>query len=503
MMRDAIRDSVNTNALSFKQRSTSATIFDDESDSNDDVNLSIPETVEFADLSFFPPFKGIRHSIYQLLSDPTSSILSLLITTSITILIIASCVTFVLESMPKFKFPEVGSHEDDTLPFFANFESIAIYIFTVEYGLRLFTAHAVEYELLSVEYEKYNHIQTRCPRLLHKTWLFFKQPFNIIDFLAVVPFYVSIAQFSFLRILRLARVFRVFKLGKYTEGAILYSEVFRKSAQALYLLVFFSIITSVVFGSFIYNFEKGHWVVNGCIDHYAETVRSCFMRDNIIGDKLVESPFYSIPQAIWWVFTTIATVGYGDIYPTSFMGKFIAIITMHVGILGLALPISIIGTNFREIWDIRQQIKYDERIKSRFENAESLQLMNDMKKTLQSIMMEVKHLQTTMIHYEQIMKDKDIQFQEIIKSPIMIESQPTIKDDIRKSLNNFVHKLKVNTTPANVKQVQITQPQPRKNSKSNRYQTQCNEEESKKINESQILMTTDKNQTIVSCNDSE
>ena len=57
------------------------------------------------------------------------------------------------------------------------------------------------------------------------------------------------------------------------------------------------------------------------------------------------------------VFTTTTTVGYGDIVPTSIWGKVIAIITMHVGLLGLALPVTILGTNFSEIYHLRQEYK--------------------------------------------------------------------------------------------------------------------------------------------------
>jgi len=179
-------------------------------------------------------------------------------------------------------------------------------------------------------------------------------------------------------------------------------EVFRKSGQAIYLLMFFSLLTSVVMGSFVYMFEKGDFIVNGCIDHETKVTRDCFMRDNIWGNKKEESPFYSIPQAIWWVFTTITTVGYGDIYPTSYEGKGVAILTMHAGILGLALPISIIGTNFREIFEFRQKAKHDHKIRSRLSGSPALELMSEMKRSLDLIVLETARLQATMKHYENV-----------------------------------------------------------------------------------------------------
>ena len=47
--------------------------------------------------------------------------------------------------MPQFKYPQVGTNADDTLPFFVSFELFAIVTFTIEYCLRLFTAHSVDY----------------------------------------------------------------------------------------------------------------------------------------------------------------------------------------------------------------------------------------------------------------------------------------------------------------------------------------------------------------------
>ena len=60
------------------------------------------------------------------------------------------------------------------------------------------------------------------------------------------------------------------------------------------------------------------------------------------------SPFQSIPQSFWWCIVTLTTVGYGDMYPYSVEGKIVGVLTMLVGLIMLALPLSIIGTNFIE-----------------------------------------------------------------------------------------------------------------------------------------------------------
>lgn len=386
---------------------------------DDDIDLFMPKDTAIANLPLCPSFKSIPNTIYLLLSDPTSSKSAFIISIIITTLIIASCITFILESMQSFKYPKVGTKTDDTLPIFVSFEFFAIVTFTIEYLLRLIFAHSVDYIDLGYTEKIKNNCCCKCNENLYKTWLFMIQSFNIIDLLAILPFYVSIlsrensdiAKFSFIRILRLARVFRVFKLGKYTEGVVIYSQVFKKSAEALYLLLFFSLVTSIVMGSFIYYFEKGEWTINGCSKSDG-VVYSCFTREDIVGNQREESPYYSIPQSIWWVFTTITTVGYGDIYPTSFMGKIIAILTMHVGILGIALPISIIGANFREIYDVRQQRKSDLKMKTRMsqmsqsQDFDEIEALDEMKNSLNDIVSEIKNLQIAMKRYEELVKKK-------------------------------------------------------------------------------------------------
>ena len=58
------------------------------------------------------------------------------------------------------------------------------------------------------------------------------------------------------------------------------------------------------------------------------------------------SPFFDIPRSFWWVVVTMTTVGYGDMYPTTVIGKAIGFCCMLSGVLVLAMPISIVGTFF-------------------------------------------------------------------------------------------------------------------------------------------------------------
>jgi len=108
-----------------------------------------------------------------------------------------------------------------------------------------------------------------------------------------------------------------------------------KSFDALLLLLFFVLLGVVIFGSMIYFAEIGT----------LDAATGLYMRPTIRGDELEVSPFSSIPASFYWVVVTTTTLGYGDFYPTTVPGKFVAVVTMLSGILVLALPITIIGSS--------------------------------------------------------------------------------------------------------------------------------------------------------------
>ena len=76
------------------------------------------------------------------------------------------------------------------------------------------------------------------------------------------------------------------------------------------------------------------------------SVTGAYLRQDLYGDGWELTPFGSIPRSFWYVVVSSTTVGYGDLFPTSNLGKVMGTLTMIVGILVLALPITIIGTNF-------------------------------------------------------------------------------------------------------------------------------------------------------------
>lgn len=143
--------------------------------------------------------------------------------------------------------------------------------------------------------------------------------FGLIDLLAIIPafmsFFIAGAQsLLVLRALRLLRIFRIFKLTHFLSEVEFLKSSLNTSLKkiSIFMLVVFTVV--IILGSVMYLVEEGK---NG---------------------------FSSIPESIYWAIVTITTVGYGDISPTTPLGKFIASIMMFIGYGIIAVPTGIVTT---------------------------------------------------------------------------------------------------------------------------------------------------------------
>mmetsp|Transcript_11451 Transcript_11451/g.23980 ORF Transcript_11451/g.23980 Transcript_11451/m.23980 type:complete len:761 (-) Transcript_11451:168-2450(-) len=249
--------------------------------------------------------------------------------------------------------------EPQPQPFFATIEVFCIAMFTIEYVARLLTVVTVRFSFdkgeIDLNVAEEVVINDKEYSSSHNFFGFVFNVMNGIDLAAILPFYIDLmvdgggGGLGFLRVLRLARVFRVFKMGKYNKGMQLVSRVMAQSSAALQLMLFFTFLGMILFGSMLYFCELGEWKLT---DEYPDGV---YMRVDATGLDVEPSPFTSIPTCFWWVIVTQTTVGYGDTYPTTMWGKAVGCVTMLSGVLVLALPITIIGANFANEYSKSQE----------------------------------------------------------------------------------------------------------------------------------------------------
>jgi len=176
--------------------------------------------------------------------------------------------------------------------------------------------------LFGTEYVLRLWVITCSPRYGHPLFgrlRFAVTPLALIDLLAIVPALVATrVDLRFLRLARLARVLRVFKLARYSHGMGLIGRVVkRKRSELLVALGLFFILL----------------VMASALMYYAEHTTQ-------------PKAFSSIPAAMWWAVVTMTTLGYGDVYPVTVAGRFIAAVTALLGIAAFALPTSILGAGF-------------------------------------------------------------------------------------------------------------------------------------------------------------
>lgn len=246
--------------------------------------------------------------------EPRSSKLALLWAVTNMLLIIISSVIFIIATDPQFQERTKNENPPNEVQILRNGETVCIFIFSIDYMIRVLTAwnvrefvhkNVLELDLLPsvsgevVEYESANDIFT--PQLQeafsspwNRTVRFVTNPMNAIDLVAILPFYLTRVVngdgggLGVLRILRLCRIFRLARFGKLNEGVTLISRVIRRSIPSLKLLCFFSTIGCVLFGSMIYlcelgNFQSGiGWV-----------------RPDKFGDGEEMTPFTTIPRSMW------------------------------------------------------------------------------------------------------------------------------------------------------------------------------------------------------------
>lgn len=206
----------------------------------------------------------------------------------------------------------------------------------------------------------------------HKLLLYSIKWMNLVDLLAIITgilAYLSTNEtgngngLAIARVLRLVRVFRVFKVAGISKGQALFIGTLKRSMSAVRVMFFFSILAVIVIGTIMYYVEAGNFEVT---EAHPEGV---YMRWDYVRSEKEVSPYGSILSSMYWAVVTTTTVGYGDFYPTTGFGRFLACVYMYFGIIMLALPISVVGTNFQREYEIHYPDYIEKELKRQKQRA--------------------------------------------------------------------------------------------------------------------------------------
>jgi voltage-gated potassium channel len=245
-------------------------------------------------------YQSLKQKAYHIMNaTEEGGLTGPIINSFILLLIIGNIVALILETVEEIASPNIQ--------IFRTFESFSVIIFTIEYLLRLWSITS------NPVYQKPAAGRAR----------FALTPLAIIDILAILPFYLPMIlpiDLRFLRALRMVRLFRIFKVVRYTKSFKLMGNVFRSRKEELIITIAMVSLLLIVVSSLMYY-----------IEHDAQP-----------------EVFKSILHSMWWGIATLTTIGYGDAFPITPLGKILGGMTAILGIGIFALPAGILGSGFVE-----------------------------------------------------------------------------------------------------------------------------------------------------------
>ncbi len=199
-------------------------------------------------------------------------------------------VTLIIMSIGMFIFEttEIGHKYEH---YFHQFDMFVVSIFAIEYLIRFYLSPRKGRYVLS--------------------------PLALIDLFVILTFYLSVTNFTFLRSFRVLKILQLLKIFRYSEVLVDFFKSFRNYYNEFKIFALTLIVSLILSASGLYYLERD-----------------------------VNPEIQSLPDAIWWAFVTISTVGYGDIVPVTFPGKALAAIMMFMGLGVIAIFTAIITKMF-------------------------------------------------------------------------------------------------------------------------------------------------------------
>ena len=269
--------------------------------------ILVPAVQEFKQLNQGRTFRQKVHAL--VFPGHYGGVMHEIFDTFIALWVMLSVIAVVLESI-------AGVHYVLNLQFVI-LDAVAVGIFTIEYCLRLYAC---------VEEPGMQH---RVIGRLRQA----KAPSSIIDFLAIVPFFLEafLHHLIDLRFLRVFRLARLLKLTRYNDATAILAKVVVREWPVMSASAFIMMLLVVLTASLGYLFE-----------HDAQP------------DK-----FENIPASIYWAVITLASVGYGDISPVTPVGRAMTMVLALLGIGIFAIPAALLSSAYSD-----QLIKEREALKA-------------------------------------------------------------------------------------------------------------------------------------------
>jgi voltage-gated potassium channel len=251
-------------------------------------------------------FQKTKIRLYDILVETEDNeLVDRLVAIFLMILIVLNSAAVVLETVEEID-AQYGS-------IFNALEMVSVTIFTVEYLLRLWIAPLN-------------------PRYSQPFWGRIKYAFSLmalIDLLAILPTFLPLVfpiDLRIVRFLRIFRLFRLFKMSRYVESLNTLDDVVRSKKEQLGVTFIMILMLLLMSSSLMY----------------------------LVENAAQPDKFPHIPAAMWWGVATLTTVGYGDVFPVTPLGKLLSSFIAFLGIGMFALPTGILASGFAEEINKRQ-----------------------------------------------------------------------------------------------------------------------------------------------------
>ena len=251
------------------------------------------------------------------------------------LLVVLSNALFFYETLDVEENPENSNENPNKAAVLETIDNVVMFFFTIEYVLRLITSP--------------------------NTLKFFAQPMNIIDLLALIPFYLGILlqqledyqligkAGKMVRLIRIMRLMRLFKLARHLTGLVSLLFVLKSALTELLLVLIIIMITILSFASLLYTVENAQNLTEFNCKVWKEN-----SRESGVDAYLHPCYVWTFFDSFWLSLMNITTCGHA-IAPQTVLGKFVAGLCTICGVFILKLPIPIIVNSFAALYDNRKR----------------------------------------------------------------------------------------------------------------------------------------------------